>query len=161
MEKNTRTSCSLINFWGCLVFSFFIMCACSLLLKYLPPLNILYIHNMFTLHCTPHLIFGNLGSRFIFGSKKLNYASYLAARWWSLRVVMSIFNRFFDDRLNRVSQNWFFYDFLKFNFDWSIVLKSKNRSLIPHKRFGTKFNFEQLSFDAFFEIMLIFGSVEP
>ncbi len=32
-------------------------------------------------------------------------------------LVMSIFNRFFDDRLNRVSKNLFFYDFLKFDFD--------------------------------------------
>ncbi len=34
-----------------------------------------------------------------------------------LIIVMSIFNRFFDDRLNRVSKNRFFYDFLKFDFD--------------------------------------------
>ncbi len=75
--------------------------------------------------------------------------------------VMLIFNRFFDDRLNRVSKNRFFYYFLKFDFDWSIILKSKNRFLIPHKCFGTKFNFKQLSFDAFFEIMRTFGSNEP
>ncbi len=47
------------------------------------------------------------------------------------KLVMSIFNRFFDDRLNRLSKNQFFFDFLKFNFDLSIALKSKNRFLTP------------------------------
>ncbi len=42
---------------------------------------------------------------------------------------MSIFNLFFDDRLNRLSKNRFFSDFLKFDFDLSIALKSKNRFL--------------------------------
>ncbi len=46
-------------------------------------------------------------------------------------VVMLIFNRFFDDRLNRLSKNRFFFDFLKFDFDLSITLKSKNRFLTP------------------------------
>ncbi len=46
-------------------------------------------------------------------------------------LVMSIFNRFFDNRLNRLSKNRFFNDFLKFDFDRSIILKSKNRSLTP------------------------------
>ncbi len=64
---------------------------------------------------------------------------------------MSIFNRFFDDRLNRVSKNQFFLQFSEIQF-----------RLIAHKRFGKNFNFEQLSFDAFFvEIMRIFGSIEP
>ncbi len=45
------------------------------------------------------------------------------------KLMMSIFNRFFDIRLNRLSENRFFFDFLKFDFDRSIILKSKNRSL--------------------------------
>ncbi len=32
------------------------------------------------------------------------------------REVMSIFNRFFDNRLNQFSKNQFFNDFLKFDF---------------------------------------------
>ncbi len=47
---------------------------------------------------------------------------------WKVAPVMSIFNWFFDNRLNRFSKNWFiFYDFIKFYFDWSIILKLKNR----------------------------------
>ncbi len=57
--------------------------------------------------------------------------------------------------------DFFFYNFLKFNFDLSIILKSKNWSLTPHGLFCKKFNFEQLLFEAFSEIMCIFGSVEP
>ncbi len=33
------------------------------------------------------------------------------------RLVMSIFNRFFDDHLNRLSKINFFFNFLKFDFD--------------------------------------------
>ncbi len=32
-------------------------------------------------------------------------------------LVMSIFNQFFDNRLNQLSENRFFFDFLKFNFN--------------------------------------------
>ncbi len=46
-------------------------------------------------------------------------------------VVMSIFNRFFDYRLNWLSENRVFFDFLKFDFDRSIILKSKNWSFCP------------------------------
>ncbi len=49
----------------------------------------------------------------------------------SLHLVMSTFNRFFDDQLNRLSKNQFFFDVLKFNFDLWITLKSKNRFLTP------------------------------
>ncbi len=50
--------------------------------------------------------------------------------------------RFFNDQSNRVSKNRCFYDFLKFDFEWSIVLKSKNQSLTPRKFFRMNFNFE-------------------
>ncbi len=41
-------------------------------------------------------------------------------------LVMPIFNRFFDKRLNQLSKTCFF---TKFDFELSLVLKSKNRSL--------------------------------
>ncbi len=46
-----------------------------------------------------------------------------------LVLMMLIFNQSFDNRLNRLLENRFFPDFLKFDFDQSIILKSKNWSL--------------------------------
>ncbi len=58
---------------------------------------------------------------------------------WEL--VMSIFNRFFDDRLNGLSENRFFSNFLKFDCDPSIILKSKNRSLRLAEATPVPFNY--------------------
>ncbi len=69
----------------------------------------------------------------------------------SIFIDFSMIDKFGSQKIN------FFYDFLKFDFDWSIILKLKNQSLIPREVFGTKFNFEQLSIVAFFEVMRIFG----
>ncbi len=76
---------------------------------------------------------------------------------------MWIFNRFFDNRLNRLSKNQFFFDFLKFDFDCLIILKSKNRFLTPLLPYHviTARAKSALSFEAFFEKVRIFGSIEP
>ncbi len=96
---------------------------------------------------------------------------------------MSIFNRFFDNRLNRLSKNRFFFRFSKIRFriiDHPKIEKSILNSITPLSHyhcksqgcmvqidicaqglFYTKFNFEQLSFEPFFEKIRIFGSISP
>ncbi len=88
--------------------------------------------------------------------------SQIEKKWTAICPVMSIFNRFFDDRLNRVSKNRFFLTTF-----WNLISIDHsywNRKINPKPPpglFYTKFNFEQLSFEPFFKIMCIFGSVEP
>ncbi len=98
------------------------------------------------------------------------------------RLVMSIFNWFFDDRLNRLSKNRFF----RFSEIWfwfinhAKIEKLILNSITPLSRyhyksqeckvqtdictqglFYLKFSFEQLSFEPFFEKVRIFVSIEP
>ncbi len=81
--------------------------------------------------------------------KRVQLSVFLAITDNAGELVMSIFNQFFDDRLNRLSENRFFCDFLKFGFDQSIILTYQrpykfNKSQLPYHGLSDRVFFKDI-----------------